>query len=160
MNFQNTFAMIAGAPLDTTTTRPDKFFSLSSQREGEGWGEEATFIEFPSPHSFLAGRGRRFLMPVSRRCALTAVILLPLIMGRSQEAEAPNQFAPMPPALQPAAQPLSSEASFFHDQLAPYGQWLWIDPENRPQSPPPPTPPPRSAAMISPQRSGGRMGRY
>jgi len=26
------------------------------------------------------------------------------------------------------AEPLSPEASFFYDQLAPYGQWLWIDP--------------------------------
>jgi len=36
---------------------------------GEGWGEEATFIERPSPHpsprSCLAGRGRKFLMVVS-----------------------------------------------------------------------------------------------
>src|SRR6266576_698209 len=38
---------------------------------GEGWGEEATFVECPSPHpsprSCLAGRGRKFLVVVSRR---------------------------------------------------------------------------------------------
>src|SRR5437867_13036908 len=37
---------------------------------GEGWGEEATFIECPSPrpspHSCLARRGRRFLVVVPR----------------------------------------------------------------------------------------------
>src|SRR5213596_363767 len=37
---------------------------------GEGWGEEATFIDCPSarpsPHSCLAGRGRKFLLVVSR----------------------------------------------------------------------------------------------
>src|SRR6266699_1834663 len=33
---------------------------------GEGWGEEATFIECPSPHSCLAGRGRKSLVVVSR----------------------------------------------------------------------------------------------
>src|SRR5437867_12777775 len=39
---------------------------------GEGWGEEATFIECPSPRpspdSCLAGRGRKFLVVVVR-CA-------------------------------------------------------------------------------------------
>src|SRR5882724_3863886 len=46
-------------------------FSLSSPKGGEGGGEEATIIECPSPqpspHSFLAGRGRKFLVVVSRR---------------------------------------------------------------------------------------------
>jgi hypothetical protein len=59
-----------GAYLNTTTTRP--VFSLSSRRGGEGWGEEANFIECPSPRpsprSFLAGRGRRFLV-VASGCA-------------------------------------------------------------------------------------------
>src|SRR5206468_8690776 len=49
---------------------PEKVFSLSSLRGGEGRGEEANSIECPSPrpspHSFLAGRGRDFLMVVSR----------------------------------------------------------------------------------------------
>ena len=66
-------------------------------------------------------------MPVSR-CAMTAAILLPLIQGYSQEAGAPGQAEPIPAAFQPVAQPLSPEASFFYDQLSPYGQWLWIDP--------------------------------
>src|SRR5947209_2283087 len=59
-----------GAHPDTTTTRLEEVFSLSSGRGGEGRGEEANFIECPSPrpspHSFLAGRGRKFLVVVSR----------------------------------------------------------------------------------------------
>src|SRR5947207_15921321 len=35
---------------------------------GEGRGDEAIFIECPSPHSCLAGRGRKFLVVVTR-CA-------------------------------------------------------------------------------------------
>jgi len=54
--------------------------------------------------------------------------LLPLIQAYSQEAGAPGQVVPISAATQPVAQPLSPEASFFYDQLAPYGQWLWIDP--------------------------------
>src|SRR5881628_3812389 len=53
------------AHLDTTTLRLAEVFSLSSPKGGEGGGEEATIIECPSPqpspHSFLAGRGRKFL---------------------------------------------------------------------------------------------------
>src|SRR5436190_12514334 len=53
-----------GAHLDTTTIRLVEVFSLSSPKGGEGGGEEATIIECPSPqpspHSFLAGRGRKF----------------------------------------------------------------------------------------------------
>jgi hypothetical protein len=30
--------------------------------------------------------------------------------------------------VQPSDQPLGAEASFFYDQLAPYGQWSWLDP--------------------------------
>ena len=68
-----------GAHLDTTTTRPAEVFSLSSRTGGEGWGEEVNFIECPSPrpspHSFLAGRGRRFLV-VASRCARAFAVLL------------------------------------------------------------------------------------
>src|SRR5207248_861014 len=60
------------AHLDTTTIRLAEVFSLSSPKGGEGGGEEVTIIECPSPqpspHSFLAGRGRKFLVVVSR-CA-------------------------------------------------------------------------------------------
>src|SRR5712671_717153 len=35
--------------LDTTTTLPEEAFSLSSVKVGEGQGEEANFIECPSP---------------------------------------------------------------------------------------------------------------
>src|SRR6266704_5195406 len=60
------------AHLDTTTLRLAEVFSLSSPKGGEGGGEEATVIECPSPqpspHSFLAGRGRKFLVVVWR-CA-------------------------------------------------------------------------------------------
>src|SRR5438477_12328271 len=61
-----------GAHLDTTTIRLVEVFSLSSPKGGEGGGEEATIIECPSPqpspHSFVAGRGRKFRVVVSR-CA-------------------------------------------------------------------------------------------
>jgi len=58
--------------LDTPTTRPEEGFSLSSPKGGEGRGEEANLLECPSPRpsprSFLAGRGRKFLVVISR-CA-------------------------------------------------------------------------------------------
>ena len=51
--------------LDTSIAEPELMFSLSSPQEEKGRGEEATFIECPSPrpspHSCLAGRGRRSL---------------------------------------------------------------------------------------------------
>jgi len=57
---------IAWACLATTTTLVDEGFSLSSLKGGEGRGEEVNFIECPSPqpspHSFLAGRRRKFLV--------------------------------------------------------------------------------------------------
>ena len=57
------------AHLDTTTIRLEEAFSLSCRRGGEG-EEDATIIECPSPqpspHSFLAGRGRKSLLVVSR----------------------------------------------------------------------------------------------
>ncbi len=56
------------AHLDTTTIREEDVYSFSSPTGGEGWGEEADFIDYPSPRSFLAGRGRKFLVVVSR-CA-------------------------------------------------------------------------------------------
>src|SRR3989442_1452005 len=53
-------------------------------------------------------------MKIQNTFAMTAVILLPLIMGRSQEAGAPGQGVPIPAAVQPVAQPLSPEASFLN----------------------------------------------
>ena len=65
----------SGAHLDTTTIRLEEAFSLSCRRGGEG-EEDATIIECPSPqpspHSFLAGRGRKFLVVLSR-CARSKV---------------------------------------------------------------------------------------
>src|ERR1041385_8848004 len=65
---------MGGAHRDSTVTRPEEAFSLSSSRGGEGRGEEANSIECPSPRpsprSFLAGRGRKILVVVSR-CART-----------------------------------------------------------------------------------------
>src|SRR5437867_12212081 len=67
---QFTGARGKGAHL-ATTSRPEEVFSLSSIRGGEGRGEEANFDECPSPRpsplSFLVGRGRKFLVVVSRR---------------------------------------------------------------------------------------------
>jgi hypothetical protein len=65
---------------------------------------------------------------IQNRFLLTAAILLPLLLGCSQRASAQDQGVPTPSAYQAAAQPLSPGASFFYDQLAPYGQWLWVDP--------------------------------
>src|SRR6266705_1806048 len=61
-------------PAHIAVSRVWKFFFLflSSRTGGEGWREETNFIECrsprPSPRSFLAGRGRRFLV-VASRCA-------------------------------------------------------------------------------------------
>src|SRR5262245_59324344 len=61
----------------TTTGHAKDVYSLSSPTGGEGRGEEAESIECPSPrpfpHSFLAGRGSRFLVIVS--CALVALTM-------------------------------------------------------------------------------------
>ena len=63
--------------LDTSIAWPELMFSLSSPQEEKGRGEEATFIECPSPrpspHSCLTGRGREFLV-VESRCALCVTI--------------------------------------------------------------------------------------
>src|SRR5881396_321028 len=48
----------------------------------EGWGEEATFIECPSPHSCLAGRGRNF-----RRLCRDALGLVSLMPSRTAASE-------------------------------------------------------------------------
>src|SRR5439155_21551298 len=58
-----------GAHLVTTTKRPEEIGSLSSPTGGEGWGEEAHSTGYPSPRSFLAGRGRRRFPVVVTRCA-------------------------------------------------------------------------------------------
>ena len=65
---KQTPALLRAHLLGTTTIREEDVYSLSSLTGGEGWGEEADFIEYPSPRSFLAGRGREFLVVVSR-CA-------------------------------------------------------------------------------------------
>src|SRR5436309_1382429 len=67
-------------------------------------------------------------MKTQNRFILTAAILLPLIQGYPQEAGAPGPGAPIPAGLGAVAQTLSAEASFFYDQLSPYGRWLWMDP--------------------------------
>ena len=43
-----------GLNIETTTTRPDEVFSLSSPKGGEGRGEEASLNECPSPPSSVA----------------------------------------------------------------------------------------------------------
>jgi hypothetical protein len=67
-------------------------------------------------------------MKIQTTFVLTTAIALPLIIAYSQQASAQDPDAPSPSAYQSAVQPLSPEASFFYDQLAPYGQWLWVDP--------------------------------
>src|SRR5206468_12217201 len=79
---QGTDVRTGRAPLDTATCHAEEVFCLSSLKAGEGRGEEADSIECPSPpssvagllrrtgrappQSFLAGRGRKFLVVVSR----------------------------------------------------------------------------------------------
>jgi hypothetical protein len=50
-----------GAQLATTTIQEEDVYSLSSPTGGEGWGEEADFIEYPSPLTLspLVPRGAR-----------------------------------------------------------------------------------------------------
>ncbi len=68
----NAAAILTRAHLDTTT-QPVAVFSLSSLKGGEGWEEEANFIGCPSPrpsaHSYLARRGSKFLVALTR-CAI------------------------------------------------------------------------------------------
>jgi len=47
--------------LATTTIQEEDVYSLSSPTGGEGWGEEADFIEYPSPLTLspLVPRGAR-----------------------------------------------------------------------------------------------------
>ena len=49
------------AHLATTTIQEEDVYSLSSPTGGEGWGEEADFIEYPSPLTLspLVPRGAR-----------------------------------------------------------------------------------------------------
>lgn len=53
---------------------------------------------------------------------------LVLAFGFASGFSAKAQAAAASVAVQSPGHPLSAEASFFHDQLAPYGEWLWIDP--------------------------------
>src|SRR6266496_832844 len=97
------------AHFDTTTTRPEEGLSLSSLKGGEGRGEEADLMKCPSPpssvavlsalrsrataedgprrtdrpsaHSFLAGRGREFLVVGSRCAPVFPIALAVLIVG-------------------------------------------------------------------------------
>ena len=50
-----------GAQLAITTIQEEDVYSLSSRTEGEGWGEEAELIEYPSPLALspLVPRGAR-----------------------------------------------------------------------------------------------------
>jgi len=68
-------------------------------------------------------------MKTIQKCfGLSAAILLPLITSHSQTASAPDQGPPVPGIAPAPAPPLNPETSFFYDSLAPYGQWLWVDP--------------------------------
>ena len=58
-----------------------------------------------------------------------ATLTLLVLLGRSPgEARAQTFYGSAPVNVAVATPPLSAEASFFYDQLAPYGQWLWVDP--------------------------------
>jgi len=43
-----------------TTIQEEDIYSLSSPTGGEGWGEEADFIEYPLPARFSRGKGEDF----------------------------------------------------------------------------------------------------
>jgi hypothetical protein len=108
-------------------------------------------------------------MKIQKTLALTAVILLPRIMGHSQDAGAPNQYAPVPAAPPHLEHPLSelhtpprglsapelmerhqAEHRAFNEHINRQNQVF----EQRQQSPPPPAPQARSTPRASPQRSG------
>jgi len=68
-------------------------------------------------------------MKIQNHFVLTAAILLPLLFGYPPEGCAQVTSAPILAGGQPSAPPpLSPDASFFYDSLAPYGQWVWVDP--------------------------------
>src|SRR5206468_3822774 len=112
---------IVAAYLATTTTRPEEVLSRSSLKGGEGRGEEVISVEFPSPpssaavllrrtgrpspHSFLAGRGRRFLM-VAARCAR----LVEELKSGSVEGYCPFTSFPLPTSHGPTIQRLNASA--------------------------------------------------
>ncbi len=60
-------------------------------------------------------------MKIKKQLLLAVAVLLPLFPCFSQESDAPD------PRMQ-SAPPVSAEASFFYDKLAPYGRWLWVAP--------------------------------
>lgn len=63
-------------------------------------------------------------MNTPKRFILGAVLALLLAMGFSQPANAQIQIT-----AQFQSHPLNPEASFFYDQLTPYGRWIWIEPQ-------------------------------
>ena len=74
-------------------------------------------------------------MKVTFPIFLSALALFGWRPGLAQEAISPPAGPPVegqsPGAQEPAPMPapaLSPEASFFHDQLALYGQWFWLEP--------------------------------
>jgi hypothetical protein len=60
--------------------------------------------------------------------SLAAVATVALLLSSSSNVTNAQDLGGPIPVTSAAAPPLSAEASFFYDQLAPYGQWMWIDP--------------------------------
>jgi len=65
--------------------------------------------------------------PKSSASIATFALFL-LISGAPDKTNAQNLSGPSPAAYSSTAPQLSPEASFFYEQLAPYGQWFWSDP--------------------------------
>ncbi len=69
------------------------------------------------------------IMKVPKCLAPIATFALLLLIGSSpDETNAQGLSGAIPANYTTTAPPLNAEASFFYDQLAPYGQWIWIDP--------------------------------
>ena len=49
-----------------------------------------------------------------------------IVFATAARVSAQENVAPPPPPAE--SPPLSPEASFFYDELAPHGQWFWLEP--------------------------------
>lgn len=67
------------------------------------------------------------IMKLSLFFLLSGLFLFNVSRVISQEAAPVAQSNPSPAALTNSP-PLSAEANMFHDALAPYGSWIWLDP--------------------------------
>jgi len=68
---------VGGAHLATTTIQEEDVYSLSSPTGGEGWGEEADSIEYPSPLTLSPLVPRRAREKISGGCIKMRPVSVP-----------------------------------------------------------------------------------